>query len=165
MMKRLIIACIALLVLSACGAGNDDTTGKEEANSNTSSSTEQDKTGNSEENHADEDDVSDEEDTNKDDESDVNSNKDNSSEDKANNDASNQADDSDKKLAEYPIFEDKVDMTAYTIDIKEDNPHKRIVLLKDKDGEAKYKSVFIKKPSRMKLIQFGHGVLFDEVID
>ncbi|MBT2215734.1 hypothetical protein KK120_07855 [Virgibacillus dakarensis] len=70
-----------------------------------------------------------------------------------------------EQIPEYSILKDNIDMSAYKLDVKEDDPCKRIVILKNQQGEGKYKSIFIKKTGRMKLIEFDNGLLFNQVYE
>ncbi|MGM0942905.1 MAG: hypothetical protein ACQEWU_18390 [Bacillota bacterium] len=66
-------------------------------------------------------------------------------------------------LVEYPIISDVVDMKEMDWDITKDNLYKRVILFK-KNGEIKYKSIYIKKTNRLKLVKLDEGLLYNEII-
>lgn len=69
-------------------------------------------------------------------------------------------------FAEYDALDDKIDndIADYQIDVVEDNPGKRVLLLKDENGELKYKSIFIKETNRLKITEIGGKMFFNRVI-
>ncbi|WBX80551.1 hypothetical protein PD280_01395 [Virgibacillus salarius] len=76
---------------------------------------------------------------------------------------SHQSDHSLHDLVEYPIISDVVDMKEMDWDITKDNLYKRVILFK-KNGEIKYKSIYIKKTNRLKLVKLDEGLLYNEII-
>src|SRR5699024_8909641 len=66
----------------------------------------------------------------------------------------------DEDIEEYSVIEEHIDLNKYEMDVKEDNSHKRIILYETKE----YKSIFLKDQDRLKIIQFNHGQIFNEVI-
>ena len=71
----------------------------------------------------------------------------------------------DKNIEEYGVIEEHIDLDKYEMDVKEDNPHKRIILYETEQGEKEYKSIFLKDEDRLKIIEFNHGQIFNEVIN
>ncbi|MGM8213224.1 hypothetical protein ACLIBH_10580 [Virgibacillus sp. W0430] len=52
----------------------------------------------------------------------------------------------------------------YSVNVVEDNPNKRIIVLQDENGKNRVKSIYIKKTNRLKVIEFDKGLIFNEVI-
>ncbi|MED4206516.1 hypothetical protein [Neobacillus mesonae] len=57
------------------------------------------------------------------------------------------------KLPEYETLAAKVDLTKYHTQIVEDHFNKRIILYKDPNGRAQYKTIFIKETEYVKIIK------------
>ncbi|MBU5467502.1 hypothetical protein KQI49_11795 [Virgibacillus sp. MSJ-26] len=145
----LIFASILLMVLVACGNGDQD----QQTDDQTSSSNEEQTTENETDEQADDMDEDVDEDIEK-------------SEDESDEDAEKEDQESDQSdLEEYSVVEEHIDLDKYEMDIEEDNPHKRVILYKDDHNEKDYKSIYIKDKNRLKIIEFGHGEIYDEVID
>lgn len=68
------------------------------------------------------------------------------------------------EIDEYEILTDKIDLSKFTPDVKEDNDYKRIILFKNEQGKESYKSIYIKKDNRLKIIEFNNGQIFNERI-
>lgn len=57
--------------------------------------------------------------------------------------------------SEYQKLSKTVDLSAYTAKIVEDNRGKRITLYKDAKGNAKYKTILVKKTGIVKVIKMS----------
>lgn len=69
-------------------------------------------------------------------------------------------------LPEYDMIIREVDSQDYTFRTVNDNENERILLLTNQDGEEKYKTIFIKNTSRLKIIDVdGGGQLFNDVLE
>nr|WP_154892985.1 hypothetical protein [Paenibacillus xylanexedens] len=69
-------------------------------------------------------------------------------------------------LPEYDMIVREVDSQDYTFRTVTDNENERILLLADQDGEEKYKTIFIKNTTRLKIIDIdGGGQLFNDVLE
>ncbi|WP_152655927.1 hypothetical protein [Oceanobacillus sp. CFH 90083] len=51
-----------------------------------------------------------------------------------------------------------------SVQVVEDNPHKRILFIGDENNQKKYKTIFIKDTSRLKIIDLNGGLIFNEII-
>ncbi|MEW4430511.1 hypothetical protein AB1I68_23860 [Paenibacillus pabuli] len=68
-------------------------------------------------------------------------------------------------LPEYDTIIREVDSQDYTFRTVTDNKNERILILTNQDGEEKYKTIFIKNTSRLKIIDIdGGGQLFNDVL-
>ncbi|MDY0404151.1 hypothetical protein P5G51_000875 [Virgibacillus sp. 179-BFC.A HS] len=69
-------------------------------------------------------------------------------------------------MPEYSVIKDQIAIDDYQLDVVEDNAHKRIIILKNKDTKHKeYKSIFIKDSGRLKIIQFhDNGLIYNKQI-
>ena len=56
------------------------------------------------------------------------------------------------QLPEYKTLSATTDLSGYSVHTVEDNSNKRILLFKDENGHAKYKTIFMKKSSIVKVI-------------
>ena len=56
------------------------------------------------------------------------------------------------QLTEYKTLSATTDLSGYSVHTVEDNSNKRILLFKDENGHAKYKTIFMKKTSIVKVI-------------
>jgi len=70
------------------------------------------------------------------------------------------------QFKEYAYIKEKVsnieDFKAIT---ETNNPNKRVILYQSDEGQKKYKSIFIKKTNRLKLIELDkNGMLYNQVI-
>jgi len=66
---------------------------------------------------------------------------------------------------EYDVLTEEVNMNILDADMKTDNPNKRVMVLIDEHGEKLYKTVYIKKKKRLKIISLNdEGQIFNEVI-
>ncbi|WP_336781446.1 hypothetical protein [Paenibacillus illinoisensis] len=69
-------------------------------------------------------------------------------------------------LPEYDMIVQKVDSQDYTFRTVTDNENERILLLTNQDGKEKYKTIFIKNTTRLKIIDIdGGGQLFNDVLE
>lgn len=69
-------------------------------------------------------------------------------------------------LPEYDTIIREVDSQDDTFRTVTDNENERILLLTNQDGEEKYKTIFIKNTSRLKIIDMdGGGQLFNDVLE
>jgi len=69
-------------------------------------------------------------------------------------------------LPEYDTIVQKVDAQDYTFRTVTDSENERILLLTNQDGEEKYRTIFIKNTSRLKIIDVdGGGQLFNDVLE
>ncbi|HIV75462.1 MAG TPA: hypothetical protein H9895_10310 [Candidatus Pseudogracilibacillus intestinigallinarum] len=64
------------------------------------------------------------------------------------------------QFEETKIIESKVDMNGHTMDVVEDNPSKRIMLIKDENGHKQYKTIYVKKKNFLKIIDLNGGMIF-----
>ena len=67
-------------------------------------------------------------------------------------------------LPEYDILDDEIDADDYHAQIVENNDHKRVILLKDDNGQPQFKSVYIKATNRLQVIDFKGGLIFNQII-
>ncbi|AVR00309.1 hypothetical protein OBCHQ24_15270 [Oceanobacillus iheyensis] len=65
---------------------------------------------------------------------------------------------------EYDTLDDVAEADNFIAQIVEDNPHKRIILLKDDNGEPQFKSIFVKDTNRLKIINLHEGLEYNEII-
>ncbi|MCH1625892.1 hypothetical protein [Fredinandcohnia quinoae] len=68
------------------------------------------------------------------------------------------------EMLEFASLEANVSLSDYQLNVVEDNPHKRIILLKNKQGQERYKSIFIKDTGELKIIEFNKGPIFVDMI-
>src|SRR5699024_8462809 len=57
-----------------------------------------------------------------------------------------------EEYIEYSILDKKLDMDNLSDEVVKDNDYKRIILLKDENGQPQYKSIYIKNKNRLKVI-------------
>lgn len=69
-----------------------------------------------------------------------------------------------QNLAEYKALNDIMAINHFEPEIVEDTMDKRIIILKSSDGEAKYKSIYVKRTNRLKVVDFNRGVVVDQMI-
>ncbi|WP_054400847.1 hypothetical protein [Paenibacillus solani] len=68
-------------------------------------------------------------------------------------------------LPEYNTIMQNIDLKDVTFTTVTDNEGKRILLLSDENGREKYKSIFVKKTNRLKIINIdGEGQIFNDVL-
>lgn len=157
-MKKFYLVCISslLLVLGACGNQEPEAeSGEVEEQETVVEETEE--TEESEESEV-EDET--EDDSEEDSESDAEGDVENDEAEEVNKEQSGEL----EELEEYEMLEDNIDLTEYTPDVKEDNSHKRIILFKNGKNNEKYKSIYIKKENRLKIIEFDEGLIYNEKI-
>lgn len=69
-------------------------------------------------------------------------------------------------LPEYDTIIDTVGDRPFEIEMVEDQQGKRVLLIVDSDGAAQYKTIFVKKTNRLKIIHIdGEGLLFNDILD
>lgn len=71
-----------------------------------------------------------------------------------------------KEFEEYDILAKELDLKQYEGVIKSDNKGNRVILYQTKDGKKEYKSIFIKKKHRLKIVHFDDedDLLYNDVI-
>lgn len=67
---------------------------------------------------------------------------------------------SDSDLEEYSTLEKEVNMDDLQTDVVEDNSNKRVMLIKDEDGNKEYKSVYVKHKDFIKVIDLDGGLVY-----
>lgn len=65
---------------------------------------------------------------------------------------------------EYAVVNDVIHIDDFNADVVEDNKRKRIIVFNDDHNRPQYKTVYIKKKNRLKVIDFKGGLLFNDVI-
>ncbi|GAA0319161.1 hypothetical protein [Oceanobacillus sp. FSL W7-1293] len=65
---------------------------------------------------------------------------------------------------EMDVIQDQIPSGNESVQVVEDNPHKRILFIGDDANQKKYKTIFIKDTSRLKIIDLNGGQIFNEVI-
>ncbi|AIF43979.1 hypothetical protein [Virgibacillus sp. SK37] len=68
-------------------------------------------------------------------------------------------------FVEFDIVEEQTGVDEDHMRIVENNPHKRVMLITNENGQQQFKSIFVKDTNRLKIIDFKNGLLFNEVID
>lgn len=68
------------------------------------------------------------------------------------------------KLPEYAVVKATIDLNAYKGQVVEDNKANRIIVYKDANGRQQYKSIFVKRDNRLKIINYKGGMLVNQVI-
>src|SRR5699024_200977 len=69
-----------------------------------------------------------------------------------------------KQLEEFDAINDTIDLEHATLDIVEDNYGKRVLLVTNDKGIETHKAIYIKNKNRLKIIEFGKGQIFNQVI-
>ena len=65
-------------------------------------------------------------------------------------------------LPEYNKIVEQMDSQDYTFETETDNEEKRVLTIIDQNGKKQYKSIFIKKTNRLKIIKInGGGLIFN----
>src|SRR5699024_8235027 len=67
-------------------------------------------------------------------------------------------------FTEYSILDKKLDMDNLSDEVVKDNDYKRIILLKDENGQPQYKSIYIKNKNRLKVIDLHGGLVYNDKI-
>ncbi|GIO23512.1 hypothetical protein [Oceanobacillus sp. J11TS1] len=65
---------------------------------------------------------------------------------------------------ELPVIQHQIPSGNDSVQVVEDNPHKRILFIGDEIDQKKYKTIFIKDTNRLKIIDLNGGQIFNEVI-
>jgi len=151
-----------ILVLGACASNNDDNNSNNGANDNTNTEENQNQGTNDENADNSENNAEDNEENGTD--NNVENNAGNNMDHQANNDSA----DSNSALAGFPEYEtlvEEIDVDRLDAEIETDNSNKRVILYADSNEHKQYKSIFIKKQDRLKIIHFDDdGEIFNEVI-
>lgn len=154
-MKKLLILLVGcMLALAACGTSDQATKSTNDGDQGSESAEQQ--AGNEDEEASEDDEAADD---NADDATD-----DNAADEQQDKQHSSMEDIT--KMPEYRILKDQVAIADYQLNVMEDNDHKRIIILQNKDTHKKeYKSIFIKDNGRLKIVQFnGNGLIYDKTI-
>ncbi|WP_038221096.1 hypothetical protein [Virgibacillus alimentarius] len=67
-------------------------------------------------------------------------------------------------LLEYDTLDDVVDADDFHAQIVENNNHKRVILLKDDNGQLQFKSIYVKDTNRLKIINLHEGLVYNEIL-
>lgn len=68
-------------------------------------------------------------------------------------------------LPEYDTIIDMVGDQSLVFEMVEDNQGKRVLLMVESDGTEQYKTIFVKKTNRLKIIEIdGQGLLFNDIL-
>src|SRR5688500_9300985 len=69
-----------------------------------------------------------------------------------------------EEFTEYSILDKKIEMDKLSDEVVKDNDYKRIILLKDENGQPQYKSIYIKNKNRLKVIDLHGGLVYNDKI-
>src|SRR5699024_4553226 len=164
MKKQIIILFAAIIeMICTCAINNDDNNSNNSEKDNTNTEENQNQGTNDE--NADNNAEDNEENGI---ENDVENESENNAGDNMDNQTNNDSSDSDSALADFPEYNTlvaEIDVDRLDAEIETDNPNTRVILYADSDGHKQYKSIFIKKQDRLKIIHFDDdGEIFNEVI-
>ncbi|MCT1902582.1 hypothetical protein [Oceanobacillus sojae] len=67
-------------------------------------------------------------------------------------------------LKEIEVIQNQIPSGKDSVQVVEDNPHKRILFIGDDANQKKYKTIFIKDTNRLKIIDLNGGQIFNEII-
>ncbi|WP_217586027.1 hypothetical protein [Lentibacillus saliphilus] len=67
-------------------------------------------------------------------------------------------------LTEYETLNRYVDVDAFNSYVVEDNTHKRIIVLKDDNGQAHFKSIYVKDLNSLKIINTRGGLVYNGLV-
>src|SRR5699024_2380408 len=67
-------------------------------------------------------------------------------------------------LLEYEILDDVINADDFNAQVVENNNHKRVILLKDDNGQPQFKSIYVKDTNRLKVIDFKSGLVFNQIL-
>jgi len=67
-------------------------------------------------------------------------------------------------LVEYSTLANHVDVNGFNAQVVENNPHKRVIVLKGDHGQPQFKSIYVKDASRLKIINFHEGLVYNGII-
>lgn len=65
---------------------------------------------------------------------------------------------------EYDKLDDVAEADDFNAQVVENNIHKRVILLKDDNGQPQFKSIYVKDTNRLKVIDFNGGLVFNQII-
>lgn len=68
------------------------------------------------------------------------------------------------EMEELSIIQNQVPAGNDSVQVVEDNPYKRVLFIGDETEQKKYKTIFIKKTNRLKIIDLNRGQIFNEII-
>lgn len=160
-MKKVVLILFTsmLFILGACSGADDEEQPADNADNNISAEEIRGETSN--------DTISDDEKAT-DNEEETEEHADNHSEDQTTDGSKDEGEASNNELADFPeykILVDEIGADTLEAKIETDNPNKRVILYADDSGKNQYKSIFIKKKNRLKIIHFdNNGEIFNEVI-
>src|SRR5699024_4365961 len=69
-----------------------------------------------------------------------------------------------EEFTEYSILDKKLDMDNLSDEVVKDNDYKRIILLKDENGQPQYKSIYIKNKNRLQVIDLNVRLVYNDKI-
>ena len=69
-----------------------------------------------------------------------------------------------EEYEEFAVVNDIIHIDDFNADVVEDNKRKRVVIFNDDQNHPQYKTIYIKKKNRLKVIDFNGGLLFNDVI-
>jgi len=70
-----------------------------------------------------------------------------------------------EKFPEFDTIAEHIDLNYYQGIVETDNKGNRVILFEDEKGHSEYKSIFVKRDNRLKLVQFiDDGLLYNEII-
>src|SRR5699024_5032150 len=132
-MKKLLFICMSLFVIAACSNAND--------NSNVNNNSHD--VGNNDIENADDAQANDHNEA------------ENNNADTENNEATSAVNNDDlKEYEEYDVLKEELDLDVYEGIVESDNKGTRIILFQTADGVKEYKSIFVKKKNRLKIVHF-----------
>src|SRR5699024_1461427 len=69
-----------------------------------------------------------------------------------------------KDFKEYKTLKSELNLGKLKASVKTNNPGTRVTLFSKNNGQKVAKSVYVKHDNRLKIIEFGHGQVFNQRI-
>ena len=65
-----------------------------------------------------------------------------------------------EKLPEWNDLRTYVDVDNFVVKVVEDHDNKRIIVMEDENGQAQFKSIFVKRQNHVKIIDLNGGLIY-----
>lgn len=70
-----------------------------------------------------------------------------------------------ESFEEYTTLTNQIDVDNLHTEVVKDNQYKRIMLISDENGKDQFKSIYVKKQNRLKIVDSGDGLVFNQLLD
>lgn len=68
------------------------------------------------------------------------------------------------RFPEFGVLNKQINVANFQAQVVENNAHKRVIMMSNENGQAQFKSIFVKDTNRLKVVDFHQGLVFNQIL-